>query len=157
MRSIFSPHHFWGTANLNLNLNVNLNVNRNFNFRIFCYVNKSLETSILTQKLTKWHHNHTETSPKGFSASKCDEGNGILSKSSGYFWEYFGKFLGGFFWRNFFGGIFREIFERNFFGRIFFGGFFWRIFCEEFFERNSLVEIEKELMFLSRFRKEGKS
>ena len=60
MRSIFSPHHFWGTANLHLNLNVNLNVNRNFNFRIFCYVNKSLETSILTQKLTKWRHNHTE-------------------------------------------------------------------------------------------------
>ena len=60
MRSSFSPHHFWSTVNLNLNMNVNLNVNRNFNFRIFCYVNKSLETSILTQKLRKWRHNHTE-------------------------------------------------------------------------------------------------
>ena len=31
------------------------------------------------------------------------------------------------------------------------GGFFWRIFLEEFFGRNYLVEINKELMFLSRF------
>ena len=31
------------------------------------------------------------------------------------------------------------------------GGFFGRIFWEEFFGRNYLVEINKELMFLSRF------
>ena len=63
----------------------------------------------------------------------------------------------GFFWE-FFRRIFlEESFGRNFFGGFFFGGFFWRIFCEEFFERNSLVEIKNELMFLSRFRKEGKS
>ena len=54
--------------------------------------------------------------------------------------EFFGNFLGGFFWRNFFG----------------------RTFWEEFFGRNYLVEINKELMFLSRFclnaqgRKEGR-
>ena len=44
----------------------------------------------------------------------------------------------------------------EFFGRNFLGGFFWedffgRIFWEEFFGRNYLVEINKELMFLSRF------
>ena len=33
----------------------------------------------------------------------------------------------------------------------FFGEFFLRIFWEEFFGRNSLVEINKELMPLSRF------
>jgi hypothetical protein len=40
------------------------------------------------------------------------------------------------------------------------GGFFGRIFWEEFFGSNYLVEINKELMFLSRFclkaRKEGR-
>ena len=41
------------------------------------------------------------------------------------------------------GGIFLE----EFFGRFFLGGFFG----EEFFGRNYLVEINKELMFLSRF------
>ena len=50
---------------------------------------------------------------------------------------FLGDFLG-----NFLGGIF---------GRIFLGGFFGRIFWEEFFGRNYLVEINKELMFLSRF------
>ena len=40
-----------------------------------------------------------------------------------------------------------EIFWEDFFGRIFLGGYFW----EEFFGRNYLVEINKELMFLSRF------
>ena len=54
--------------------------------------------------------------------------------------EFFGRnFLGGFF----LGGYFWE----DFFGRVLFGGFFW----EEFFGRNYLVEINKELMFLSRF------
>ena len=42
------------------------------------------------------------------------------------FWE---DFLGGYFWEDFLGGI------------------LW----EEFFGRNYLVEINKELMFLSRF------
>ena len=35
--------------------------------------------------------------------------------------------------------------------RIFWKDFFGRIFWEEFFGRNYLVEINKELMFLSRF------
>jgi hypothetical protein len=46
--------------------------------------------------------------------------------------------LGGSFWEDFFGRIFWEDFL---------GGFFW----EEYFGRNYLVEINKELMFLSRF------
>ena len=65
-------------------------------------------------------HSKVKTSPKGFSASKCDVGNWIFSKLEifeklfgncldffgifgGFFWRIF---LGGFFWRNFFGGIF---------------------------------------------------
>ena len=36
-------------------------------------------------------------------------------------------------------------------GRIFWEDFFGRIFWEEFFGSNYLVEIKKELMFLSRF------
>ena len=60
MGSIFSPCHFWGTANLNLNPNLNLNLNRNFNFAFFTPLNKSLKTSILTQKLTKRPHNLAE-------------------------------------------------------------------------------------------------
>ena len=75
--------------------------------------------------------------------------------------------MGGIFWEKFFGGIFittflGDIFWEIFLGRIFLGGFFGRIFWEEFFGRNYLVEINKELMFLSRFcclnaqgRKEG--
>ena len=54
------------------------------------------------------------------------------------FWIFWGNFLVGFFggdfiWRNFFGDIFLED------------------FLEEFFGRNYLVEINKELTFLSRF------
>ena len=53
--------------------------------------------------------NPKKTSPKGFSASKCDVGNWILSKSWEFllriFWESFGNFLedflGGFFWKEF--------------------------------------------------------
>ena len=66
----------------------------------------------------------------------------------GFFWEFF---------RNFFGGIYlEEFFGRNFLEGFFLGGFFWedffgRIFWKEFFWRNYLVEINKELMFLSRF------
>ena len=49
-----------------------------------------------------------QTSPKGFSASKCNVGIWIFSKSQKFFgffgkifWEDFlGGFLGGFFWRN---------------------------------------------------------
>ena len=44
------------------------------------------------------------------------------------------------------GNFLKEFFERNFW-EDFLGGFFW----EEFFGRNYLVEINKELMFLSRF------
>ena len=63
-----------------------------------------------------------------------------------------GIFLVGFFrgyvlWRNFLRDIFGRIFLGGFFWEDFFGGFFW----EEFFGRNYLVEINKELMFLSRF------
>ena len=61
--------------------------------------------------------------------------------------------------RKFFGVFVGEFFGRNFgmnFWRNFLGGFFWEnflgsIFWEELFERNYLVEINKELMFLSRF------
>ena len=58
-------------------------------------------------------------SPKGFSASKCDEGNGILSKSFRKFFgnllDISGKFLGGLFgrifWEDFLGGILWEEFN----------------------------------------------
>ena len=43
--------------------------------------------------------------------------------------------------------LFGRIFREDFFGRNFLGGYLWK----EFFERNYLVEINKELMFLSRF------
>ena len=46
--------------------------------------------------------------------------------------------------------IFLGFFWRNLFGRIFLEDFFGRIFWEEFFGRNYLVEVNKELMFLSR-------
>ena len=46
--------------------------------------------------------------------------------------------LGGFLWWNF---------KEDFFGEDFLEGFFWK----EFFGRNYLVEINKELMFLSSF------
>ena len=48
---------------------------------------------------------------------------------------------------DFLGGFFGKIFLGGFFGRIVLGGFF----REEFFGRDYLVEINKELMFLSRF------
>ena len=51
-----------------------------------------------------------KTSPKGFSASKCDVGNWIFSKSYKFFEEFC--------WRNFFWWNFL----RGFFGRIFLGG-----------------------------------
>ena len=76
-----------------------------------------------------------------FSASKCDVGNWIFSKSYkwfeklfgffwGTFWEFFGNFLGGFFLE----GFFERIFLRGFFGEDVFGRIFW----EYFFGRNSL-------------------
>ena len=52
--------------------------------------------------------------------------------------EFREKFLGGFFGRIFLGALFWEDFL---------GGFFW----EEFFGKNYLVDIIKELIFLSRF------
>ena len=67
--------------------------------------------------------------------------------------EFFSRiFWEAFFWRNFLGDIFWEDFS----GRIFLGGFFWenffgRDFWEKFFGRNYLVEINKELLFLSRY------
>ena len=120
----------------------------------------------------KWGKIFKEASPKGFSASKCDEGNWILSKSKKSFEKFFGNFLfrriflkefiwrnclGEIFWEDFLGGFYGGIyledcfgeicFGEDFLGMIFFGGILW----EEFFERNYLVEINKELMFLSRF------
>ena len=55
----------------------------------------------------------------------------------------FENFLGGFFWE-----MFWEEFLGGYFGRNFLGGFSW----EKCFGRNYLVEINKELMVLSRFR-----
>jgi hypothetical protein len=87
-----------------------------------------------------------KTSPKGFSASKCDVGNWIFSKSwnclrfffffiGGIFWGIFRGFIGGMVLENFLGGIFLE----DFFGGICFGG----IFLEELFGRNSLFTFLK--------------
>ena len=76
---------------------------------------------------------------------RCKE----LVKILGIFWEIV-WILGGLFW-NFFRGFFGGILWEEFFGRIFLGEIFWEDFLEEFFGRNYLVEIEKELMFLSRF------
>jgi hypothetical protein len=91
------------------------------------------------------------TTPKGFSATKCDVGNWTFSKSKEFFEKLLGKFLdflgnflenflGGIFWEEFLGGIFwEEFFWKNIFGRNFwedfFGGFFW----EDFFGRNSYI------------------
>ena len=62
-----------------------------------------------------------KTSPKGFSASKCDVG---------IFFHFYFEIVKEFF-RIIFGGIFLA----EFFWRIFLGGFFWRIFLEDFFGR----------------------
>ena len=65
------------------------------------------------------------TSPNEFSASKCDVGNWIFSKSSDFFEKLLGNFL------DFFGGIFWE----EFFGRNFLEGIFWKEFLGEIFVR----------------------
>ena len=102
-----------------------------------------------------------KTSPKGFSASKCDVGNWIFSKS----WEFLGgNFLGYFFLRNFWEEFFEriflgEIFCEVYFGRNFLGGFFGRNFLGGIFRRNSLstflklfeIRIWKGFFCLSRF------
>ena len=44
-----------------------------------------------------------KTSPKGFLASKCDEGNWIFSKFEKFIEKLFGNFLGGIFLDEFFG------------------------------------------------------
>ena len=59
--------------------------------------------------------------------------------------NFFFDFLGNF-WGNLLG-----ISLEDFFGGIYFEEFFGRIFLEEFFGRNYLVEINMELMILSRF------
>ena len=46
MRSIFSPHHFWGTGNMNLNMKLNMNLKQ--------------KLAILTWMLTRWPHKPTE-------------------------------------------------------------------------------------------------
>ena len=79
-------------------------------------------------------HENKLTSPKEFSASKCDVGKWILSKSwvfvklIGNFMEFFGSLL-RIFWE-FIGNFWEEFFERNFLGKVFGkkfrGGFFRR-------------------------------
>ena len=100
---------------------------------------------------------------KGFRPPSAMQGIGcfqnlriFLRNCLEIFWIFLGIYLGGFFWRNFFGGNFLEeffgrFFWKNFLGDIFWEDFFGRIFWEELFGRNYLVEINKELMFLSRF------
>ena len=94
--------------------------------------------------------NPTQKSNPGFEKM---EGIGYFQNLWNFFEKVFGKcldfwveslrnFFGGFYWRNFFDGIVWE----EFFGRNFLGEFFG----EEFFGRNCLVEINKELMFLSK-------
>ena len=90
--------------------------------------------SVRTEKL---HWKKVKTSPKGFSASKCDVGNWMFSKL-GTFWEIFCKFFGffqdfRFFFRIFLGIFFGGIFREDLFGRIFLGGFLGGFFGEEFF------------------------
>ena len=82
---------------------------------------------------------------KGFSASKCDVGNRTLSKSKEFFENLLGNFL------DFLGEFFSRIFRRNFLGDIFWENFCGMICWEELFGRNYLVEINNELMLLSRF------
>ena len=79
---------------------------------------------ILQNNLGK--HIFSITSPKGFSASKCDVGNWILSK----FWNFLEKLFGNF--MDFFGSLLRifweylgGIFWEDFLGGIFLGGIFW--------------------------------
>ena len=84
-----------------------------------------------------------KTSPKGFSASKCDVRNWIFSKFREIVWNFFGL-LREFFSKNFLGGVFgKDIFGRNFwedfFGRNFgVRNFLGVIFWELFFGRNFL-------------------
>ena len=66
-----------------------------------------------------------KTSPKGFSASKCDVGNWIFSKS----WEFFEKLFGNF--MDFLGSLLRIFgeFFGNFLGFVWdFLGIFWVFF-----------------------------
>ena len=84
---------------------------------------------------------------KGFTASKCDVGNWILSncqKIPWFFQKFFGisqeNFLRGIFWEDFLGGflggIFWRTFLRGFFWEFFSGVFLWRIFWEDLLSRN---------------------
>ena len=70
-----------------------------------------------------------QTSPKGFSASKCDVGNWIFSKL-GTFLEIVRKFFG--FLRDFFEellGFFLDFFWKYFLGGFFLEDFFGGFFC----------------------------
>ena len=76
---------------------------------------------------------------EGFRPPSAMKRIGYFQKKLRFFWDFLGDiFLEDFFWRVFLGGFF----IKDFFGRIFWG---------EFFGRNYLVEINKELTFLSRF------
>jgi hypothetical protein len=67
------------------------------------------------------HSCFIKTSPKGFSASKCDVENWIFSKSWEFLGNLSGMFLGRIF-RDFWG--FREFFQNFFFQEIFVGNSF---------------------------------
>ena len=75
---------------------------------------------LLISKVEKYRSFVIETSPKGFSASKCDVGDWMFLKS----WEFFRNCLEFF-------GKFSGIIWEDFCGRNFLGGFFGRIFLGE--------------------------
>ena len=92
------------------------------------------ESSFWSQLWSLKEQFNKKTSPKGFSASNCDVGNWIFSKSQEFFEKLIGNFLDflGIFLEDFFGGTFFE----EFIGRNFLGGSFWennfgRIFLRE--------------------------
>jgi hypothetical protein len=106
-----------------------------------------------------------KTSPKGFSAYKCDVGNwifsklGIFEKLFGNCLDFLGIFFGGFFWRFFFWRIFLEevfwrifwedfflggFFREDFLGGFFLGGFFWEEFFFTLIKSAKLFESERD-------------
>ena len=99
-----------------------------------------------------------KTSPKGFSASKCDEGNWILSKSQKSFENFFGNFLD--FLGNFLGILQEDFFEgiylEEFFGRNFLGGFFGRNSLFTLLKSAKLLRIDLFVKILSKSKKEGR-
>ena len=91
---------------------------------------------------TDWLVHKEITSPKGFSASKCDVGNWIFSKSLEFFEKLFGNFL------SIFGEFPGRFLGRNFWGEIFWKDFFGRIFWEESFVYVGIDLFVKILVFV---------